>query len=123
MNAQCPVLCYAALRCLLLSVLQHHADLSAAERAAAETLEAERTRSTQLQQQLAELTASSAEQQRALQAQLTEANQLLAAKSDQVTRLGVQLQQAQEGLASRDADIAQLKSELSQVCKGGGSGG
>lgn len=79
-------------------------------------LEAERARSTQLQQQLTELTASSAEQQRTLQAQLTDANQQLVALGEDVARLGVQLQKAQEGLASRDADVTRLQGELSQVC-------
>lgn len=95
--------------------MQHHAELAAAERTAADALEAERARCTELQSKLAELTASSAEQQRSLKAQLTEAGQQLAAKSDEAASLGVQLQQAHEGLASRDADIARLQGEVSQV--------
>lgn len=91
-------------------IVQHRAQL-----AAAEALEAERARSTQLQQQLAELSASSTLQQRGSQAQLTDAQQHLAASTDEFKRLDVQLQQAQEELASRDADVAQLQGELNKV--------
>lgn len=106
----------AASSCLVL--LQHHAELAAAERTAAEAVEAERARSSQLQQQLAELAASSAEQHRTLQAQLHEANLQLVARGDEVAVLTTQLQQAQEGLTGRDADISRLQAELLQVNTG-----
>jgi DNA repair exonuclease SbcCD ATPase subunit len=98
-------------------LLQHHTELAAAERTAADALDAERARSSQLQQQLAELTASSAEQQRALEAQLHDAKQQLAARGDEVAVLTTQLQQAQEGLTARAADISRLQAELSQVIR------
>lgn len=110
-----PCVVFACRSLCPLSSAQHHTELAAAERAAAEALDAERARSADLQKQLAELTASSAEQQRSLQAQLTDVSQQLAAKSEEAVRLDTQLQAAQEGLASRDADIARLQGEVSQV--------
>jgi hypothetical protein len=95
--------------------VQDHADSAAAEHTAAEALQAERARCSELQSKLAELTASSAEQQRSLKAQLTEMEQQLAVKIEEAASLHVQLLQAQEGLASRDADIARLQGELLQV--------
>jgi hypothetical protein len=91
------------------------ADMAAAERSASEALQTERSRVQALQQQLAELTATAAEQQRSLQAQLVDLGQQLAGKAEEVERLGGQLVQAQEGVASRDADLARLLGELSQV--------
>jgi hypothetical protein len=112
---------YVLLYCSRTAVVpQLLVDKAAAERRAAEALQAERSRAQQLQQQLAEQAATAAEHQRCLQAQLSDLGQQLAGTSEEVERLGGQLRQAQEGVASRDAELARLQGQLSQVGPPGG---